>query len=354
MTNPMTDSQMYQTMHRQSDELRRILRDGWGTAAEAAKLIAGTKRVIVTGIGTSYHAALVGSWLLRAVGVDARAVLSFDLAFYPESFGIGPDDAVIVMAHTGVKTFSGVALDRARAAGATIISVGSLTAEHPGSQLILRTIEREKSAAYTASHTAAMTVLAQIAIELGTLRCAAGVADLKSALEALPDQIADVLARQDDILPISEPAVNRRIYAAGAGPNEATATELVIKAREAAYGHVDGLAIEQFLHGPLVAVNEGDLAVLIAVTGPAHRRVGEVGAVLNAIGADLWVVGQAVAGLSVPIFSLPETVEVISPILAVVPMQILSYQMAVQKGLNPDTFRRDNPVYKDAIGLIKL
>ena len=97
----------------------------------------------MVGIGTSYHAALAGSWLLRAAGYDARAVSSFDFATYPESFPIDGSDAVIVMAHTGVKSYSKLSLDRAVAAGATVVSVGSATAEHPGSSLILRTVDRE-------------------------------------------------------------------------------------------------------------------------------------------------------------------------------------------------------------------
>ena len=276
MPNPTTDSMMYQTMHRQPADVARILDEGWAPALEAAGMLANARRIFVTGIGTSYHASLVGGWLLRAAGADARAVSSFDLALYPDDIPIRADDAVIVMAHTGVKRFSGEAMARAAAAGATIISVGSQTAEHPGSQLILRTIERETSAAYTSSHTGAMTVLAQIATELGERNGAAATAPFRDALAALPDHIAGVLQREGEIDPISEKAVASHVYAAGAGPNEATAIELVIKAREAAYGHVDGLAIEQFLHGPMVAFNAGDLAVFVNVPGNASERVGQI------------------------------------------------------------------------------
>jgi len=108
MTAPTTDSAMYQTMHRQPDDLRRVLATGWEPARQAADLLAGAKRTVVTGIGTSDHAALVGSWLLRAAGADARAVLSSDFALYPESYPIAPGDAVVVMAHTGVKSLSAV------------------------------------------------------------------------------------------------------------------------------------------------------------------------------------------------------------------------------------------------------
>lgn len=355
VTVPTTDSFMYQTMHRQPEDLRRLMAEGWEPAREAAGLLAEAARIFVTGIGTSYHAALVGAWLLRAAGKDARAVLSFDLSRYPDSYPIEPGDAVIVMAHTGVKRFSAEALARANGAGATVLSVGGLTAEHPGSRLVLRTVEREQSAAYTASHLAAMTVLAQAATELGESTNAPGVAGFREALGRLPEQVADVLARPEEIAPVARAAAGSRVYAAGAGPNEATALELVIKAREAAYGWVDALAIEQFLHGPMVTVNAGDLVVLVNVPGRAAERVAEIAAVLQAIGARLWIAGRPVAGVSdAAVFALPDVPEVISPLPAVVPMQVLAFQMAVEKGINPDTFRRDDEIYKDAFGLLKL
>ncbi|HEV8674916.1 MAG TPA: SIS domain-containing protein [Methylomirabilota bacterium] len=355
MAAPTTDSAMYQTMHRQPADLRRLLDGGWDAARQAADRLAGAERVVVTGIGTSYHAALVGEWLLRAAGADARAVMSSDFALYPDAVGLRRGDAVVVMAHTGVKRFSGEAMAQAAAAGATVLSVGSLTAEHPGSQLVLRTVEREKSAAFTASHLAAMTVLAQVATELGERRQAAGTRGFRAALGGLPDQVAEVLAREGDVLPIAREAAGRRIYAAGAGPNAATALEAVIKVREAAQGGIDALALEQFLHGPIVSVNAGDVAVLVNVPGAAAARVGEIAAVLAAVGARLWLVGEAVAATpAATVFRLPALPEVLSPLLAVVPIQILAYHMAVVKGIDPDRFRRDDPTYAAAFGLLKL
>lgn len=355
-TIPTTDSFMHRAMHRQPDDVRSLLAHGWEPATAAADLLAGARRVFITGVGTSYHASLMGAWLLRAVGLDARAVLSADLALYPESYAIGADDAVIVMAHTGVKSVSAVALRHATAAGATVLSVGSLTAEHPGSTLVLRTIEREKSAAYTSSHLAAQFVLAQVAAVAGER--AGTETGLRAGLERLPDLIADVLARQDEVLPIARGAVGRRIYAAGAGPSEVAAIEAVIKVREAAYGWIDALALEQFLHGPAVAVNAGDLTILVNPPGAAEVRTGEIAAMLAAIGADVWLVGEGVESVpAATVFPLPgiaELPEVLSPLLTVVPLQILAYQMAADQGINPDTFRRDNPIYRDAIGLLKL
>ncbi|MGI9148964.1 MAG: SIS domain-containing protein, partial [Chloroflexota bacterium] len=197
MTAPTTDSAMYQTMHRQPSDLRGLLESGWGPAQEAAERVADARRVYSVGIGTSFHAAQVGAWLLRAAGSDARAVPSFDFALYAEAADLTSDDAVIVMAHSGVKTYSNASLGRAAAAGATRISIGSLTAVHGGSQQVLRTVERERSAAFTASHLAAMTVLAQIATVLGETRAVRAASDFRAALQRLPDQVAEVLARED-------------------------------------------------------------------------------------------------------------------------------------------------------------
>jgi len=347
---------MYQTMHRQPDDVRRLLATGWEAAEEAAQRLAAARRVFTVGIGTSYHAALVGAWLLRAAGSDSRAVSSFDFALYPESVVVEKDDAVIVMAHSGVKTYSTRSLERAAAVGATRISVGSLTAVHEGSQQVLRTVEREKSAAFTASHLAAMTVLAQVACRLARARGLPIEAVVEAALARLPDQLDDVLARSVDILPIAHEAATSRVYAIGAGPNEATALEAVIKVREAAQGWIDGLPAEQFLHGPLIAVNSGDVAVVVNVPGAAAERVAEITRVLSAIGARVWLIGGPVEGVAeeATVFPLDEIPELVSPLLAVVPVQILAYHMAVVKGINPDLFRRDDPKYAAALDLLKL
>lgn len=355
MSVPTTDSKMYQTMQRQPAEIQRLLGEGWEQAEQAAALLEPARRVFVVGIGTSLHAAMIGAWLLRAAGSDARAVPSFDFALYPESFPLANEDAVIVMAHTGVKTYSAVSMKRANDTGARVLSVGSLTAEHPGSELILRTVEREQSAAYTASHLAAMTVMAQVATVLGEGRGASGVDGFRAALERLPEEIASVLAREAEVQPVAEDALARQIYAIGAGPNEATALELVIKAREAAYVPIDALHAEQFLHGPMVAFNEGDLLIAVAVPGNAYERVAGICAVADAMGGKIWIVGSTAAATpGAIVFAVPELPETISPLLAVVPMQMLAYTMAALRGTHPDTFRRNDPRYKEAFGLLTL
>ncbi|MGH7911034.1 MAG: SIS domain-containing protein [Candidatus Dormibacteraceae bacterium] len=359
MTNtPPHETAMYRTMHGQPEQLRRLLEHGWEPVEEAASRLGGVRRLFLVGIGTSYHAALAGEWMLRSIGVDARAVSSPDFADYADAYPLRQDDGVVILAHSGVKTASSHALARALAQGASVVSVGSLTAEHPGSPLVLRTVERETSAAYTASHTAAMFVLAQLATRLAGTTAPAQAPVYQRALEGVPDQVADVLRREAEIEPVARASARRLIYAAGAGPSAVSALEVVIKVREAARAHIDGLPLEQFLHGPLVVVNKEDFGVLVNPPGanPAStRRTGEIAGVLTRIGTPLWIAGEPVAQApDATVFALPELPEPLSTIVSVVPMQILANQLATVLGADPDRFRREDPVYAEALGSLTL
>ncbi len=348
---------MYTTMHRQPADVRMLLAEGWEGAGEAAALLADAARVFVVGIGTSFHAAQIGAYLLRNAGADARAVDSHEFATYP--YSLRGNDAVIVMAHTGRKQYSGRAIELAKAAGVPCIGISGRDSEMRGDglALVLRTVARETSAAYTASHLGALTVLAQVATALGERRGTAAVQGWRDALAALPGQIEDVLRREGEIEPVARAmvAANPRIFCIGAGPNAPTATEASLKAREAAYVTIDGMSLEQFLHGPMVTVNPDDRIVAIAAAGLGMDRLGQVCNALRLIGTPIWVVGHAVEGVpDAPRFPLPDLPEPLSPLLAVVPVQLLAYYLAVAKGTNPDTFRRDDPHYLTAFSSLSL
>ena len=348
---------MYTTMHRQPADVRALLAEGWDGAGEAAGHLAGAARVFVVGIGTSFHAAQIGAFLLRTAGVDARAVDSYEFATYPYTLQAG--DAVIVMAHTGGKRYSVAAATMAAAAGVPCIGISGRESKmsDDGLTLVLRTVARETSAAYTASHLGALTVLAQIATTVGERQGATAVAGWRDALAMLPDHVEDVLRRDGEIEPVARGivAAHRRIFCIGAGPNAATATEASLKARETAYVTSDGMSLEQFLHGPMVTVNPDDQVVAIAVDGPGMERLAQIANALRLIGTPLWAVGQAIeTAPDAAHFPLPALPEPLSPLLAVVPVQLLAYYLALAKGTNPDTFRRDDPRYLTAFSSLSL
>ncbi len=341
-------------MHGQPEDLRKLLSEGWEQAQAAADLVTGSRRVLLVGTGTSLHAAMVGSWLFRAGGIDAIALSSFDFAMYPSQIGVQSTDAVVVLAHTGETGYSAIAMANAAASGATVLSVGGRTAQHAGPTLTLRTVPPEQAATYTASHLTAMTVLAQVAIELGFRTDVGPMDQLRDSLLQLPEMVQFVLSRQEEIATVAAMAAERRVYAIGAGPNEATALELVIKVREAAFAPIDGMSAEQFLHGPMVALNPDDLLVAVNPSGSSMERLSAIEGVALSVGAHVWHVGDAPAPTGAIPFALPEVPEILSPLVAVVPMQMLALEMAKVRGTNPDDFRWDDDRYKQAFARLSL
>ena len=249
-------SHMATTIRTQPDELRRLLGDP-DPARAAARQVAG-RRTWLVGIGTSWHAAHHGAWLLHEAGIDAFALHAADVAPYARRFDAA--DAVIVLSHTGHTGYTAQALEAAREAGAAVVHVTGI-----GAGGDVETVVPETSYAYTASHTGALMRLAQIAEALG-----AGLGDLA----AVPDVVARTL---DAPAPIVDPPA-RLLELIGAGPNAWTAQEGALKIREASYVATEGLSSEQFLHGPSVALDRQDTLVVLDGGGPGAARTAAIAA----------------------------------------------------------------------------
>src|SRR6266511_1740425 len=104
MPGPIVESHLYRTIQRQPADWRELLDRRDAALEEAARRLGRAARILLVGTGTSYHAAQLGSALLRAAGRDARAEHSHDVAHYP--FPVGAGDVVVVITHTGWKSKS--------------------------------------------------------------------------------------------------------------------------------------------------------------------------------------------------------------------------------------------------------
>jgi glucosamine--fructose-6-phosphate aminotransferase (isomerizing) len=331
----------YRAMQRQAEDIRRLHLDGWRQARQAADLLDGAERLILTGVGASYHAAMVSAWLFRAIGFDARAINAADLWRYPEQFPFRSTDAVIVISHAGIHPATKDTLNRARASGSTLLSVGSLSTEHEGSRLILRTVEREANANFTASHLAAMYVLAQVTQLLGERMRPSVVAPWRHDLDRLPGMIEATLHREDEVRQIASEMLDRRIFAVAAGPNEATTFELQLRLEESDLVSVEPIGLEQFLHGPLMRASEGDVAVLIRVGDRNSDRMDRLATLQSRLGMRLWVVGDAMAEMDpARQFVLPSISEALSPLLTLVPVQMLAHHLGASRNGGERPFNR--------------
>ena len=201
-----------------------------------------------------------------------------------------------------------------------------------------------------------MTVLAQVAAEAGARTNHGSAKALRAAVQRLPDDVEVALTTEDSLKPLAELSVERQSYVVGGGPSEVAALEAaleaVIKAREAAYVRVDGMPLEQFIHGPMVCLEPRDVVMLVNVPGGASGRNAEAAPLFTALESEFWVIGSAMDGYAS--IGVPETLEVLSPTLTMIPMQLWAWHMATIRGIDPDTFRKPDPRFEKGLAGIKL
>jgi glucosamine--fructose-6-phosphate aminotransferase (isomerizing) len=345
---------MHDTIYTQPGALRLVTRPNTAALEGAAERLRAMELVILCGIGTSWHAALVGELLLARVGGlghRVRTLHSFELAssWPPPPARTG----VIAVSHRGSKRFSQEALARAKSeGGVTIALTGKEAARLGDAQFTLVTVDQEKSVAHTAGYTAALALLAALASAVGQNDAFA------HALDPIPDQLALLLGQESWEDLAQRFGDRRRYWFVGGGPNTATAYEAALKMSEANYAIATGVNCEQFLHGTYAAMSPDDLLVLIAPPGPSRARCLDAARVAKAIGTPVLLLApeedRELAGLAAETIALPEVDELLSPILTIVPLQLLAYHLAVRRGVNPDIMRATEPPYAQANEHVKL
>jgi glutamine---fructose-6-phosphate transaminase (isomerizing) len=251
-------------------------------------------RVVLTGCGTSFHAAQTGG--------DAFQALELVLA--PRRA-----DALVVVSHEGETPLS---LEAARAFdGPRWLVTGA--PESPLAQIceevVVVTPEIERSWCHTVSYTCAVAALAALRGD---------------DISELPAQVADALA---DRAPASRHA---RWLIAGAGPDWPTAQEAALKLREGAFVAAEAHQTEQLLHGHLAAVDESVRCFVLEGRGRAAERARDAVAALTVLGCEVTLVPT------------------VHPVVDVVRFQLLTVDLAEARGLNPDHIRTDDERWKRA------
>jgi glucosamine--fructose-6-phosphate aminotransferase (isomerizing) len=346
---------MHDAIYAQPGALRLLARANAEPLAAAAARLAPMDRITLAGIGTSWHATLVGELLLARVarlGHRVRAFHSFELtASWPD---LDPKTGAIVVSHRGTKRYSLDALAKAKAGGGVAIVVtGQDSGDGLGiADVALRTVPQEASAAHTVSYTCAMALLAALAAEIG------GDEEVRQALEAIPDQLALLLGQEAWEQLAARFADRPRYYFVGGGPNTATAYEAALKMNEANHTTALGFNCEQFLHGPWVALDAADVVFVLGLPGPSYRRCLDVARLAREIGASVVALVREddgeLAPLAAETIAIPATDELLSPILTVVPLQLFTYHTALLRGANPDVMRADQPAHGRARAALSL
>src|SRR6266581_4338969 len=350
---------LYRSIHAQPRAVRELLAD-WDGPARAAERLADTGRVLLAGIGTSFHAALVGEYLLRLAGAEAWALRSFEFVNYPRP--LYADDGIIIVSHRGSKLQGSLAVQRAVKAGRPAVGITGKNSKMQGADVIIETVEQDPSSTHSISYVGAMVRLSQVAVRLGELTGNEKQAQrLKQGLAQLAALMEDILSRENEVRQIAQEAVaqSRRIYFVGAGPNAVTAPEGALKAKEAAYVTTEGFELEQAIHGPQVAFEQDDLLIPISVRGKAQARMADFLLAMSDIGSHIWLIGESptpeTAALfqhehwkRFPICDGVNLAEELTPLLTVLPLQLLADFLATARGTNADSFRKDQEAYDKA------
>ncbi|HXW18106.1 MAG TPA: SIS domain-containing protein [Candidatus Acidoferrales bacterium] len=353
---------LYDAIQAQPDLIEQVFGKQRAAIEEAAAASTGRKRFVFLGIGTSLNAANISErWMRFHSGgrAVARAEESFEFALSP--LALGAEDVAIVITHTGTTSKSVDALRTARQGGALTIAVtGQKSGDGiQGADFHLETCEQEVAFAYTKSYTTALAALAKYVLAiLGERNLLKDAAGADAALEKVPSLMRQALRTELKIREIAKQvAAKDRIVFFGSGTCWATANEAALKIKETSYIAAEGFETEEILHGPFSEIDSRAVMVTMLTGDPGDDRARTV---LRA-GGEL---GMLRVAITVPdanrdiaadhVIVLPATPPWLAPFVHLVPLQLLTYYIALARGFNPDSGRQDQEAHARAHKVYKL
>ncbi|HAF27986.1 MAG TPA: glutamine--fructose-6-phosphate transaminase (isomerizing) [Bacteroidales bacterium] len=309
------------------------------------KLVA-AKRIIIIGCGTSWHAGLVGEYLIEDLA-RIPVEVEYGSEFRYRNPIINEDDIVIAISQSGETADTLAAIKLAKQAGATVLGIcnvvgSSIPRETDGG--VYTHAGPEIGVASTKAFTAQVTVLAMIAMALGyekKLISKENLADLIKELYDIPAKIEKILTHNDHYLKISNlyKSVSNFLYL-GRGYLFPVALEGALKLKEISYIHAEGYPAAEMKHGPIALIDEKMPIVVIATKDKSYEKiVSNIQEVKARKGIVIAVVSEGdtvIKGMADHVMEVPETREELSALLTVIPLQLLSYHIAVLRSCNVD------------------
>ncbi|HRD07448.1 MAG TPA: glutamine--fructose-6-phosphate transaminase (isomerizing) [Saprospiraceae bacterium] len=304
------------------------------------------KRIIFVACGTSWHSALIAEYLIEEL---ARIPVEVEYAseFRYRNPILDEHDVVIAISQSGETADTLAALELAKEKGAFLYGIvnviGSSIARitHSGSYIHAGP---EIGVASTKAFTSQLSVLTLLALYLG--RHKGTISDsyfreLLFAFEAIPQKVEEVLNNKDKIKSIAEKIkdVSNALYL-GRGINFPVALEGALKLKEISYIHAEGYPAAEMKHGPIALIDTNMPVFVIATNMSAHEKIvsniQEVKARKGQVIAIVLEGDTKIREMADYVIEIPETEEPLSPLLSVIPLQLLSYYVAVLRGTDVD------------------
>ena len=302
--------------------------------------------MVITACGTSWHAALIGEYLFEDL---ARIPCEVEYAseFRYRNPVVGEDCLVIAISQSGETADTLAAVREAKRRGAVTIGlvnvVGSSIAREVQGGLYLRA-GPEIGVASTKAFNSQVAALAMVGLKLGRLR--GGVSLLSgrefiSALRALPGQIKQVLDRASELERLADrfAGMHNALYL-GRGVNFPVALEGALKLKEISYINAEGYPAAEMKHGPIALIDENMPVVFIAPRDRVHGKIASNVEEVKARGGKVIAIttegDDEIARRADAVFPIPATHDLLTPILASVPLQLIAYYVAVRRSCNVD------------------
>ncbi len=307
--------------------------------------IANSKRIIITACGTSWHAALVGEYMLEQfTGIPVE--VDYASEFRYRNPIIQPEDTLIFISQSGETADTLAALKEAKRRGALVLGicnvVGSSIARESEAGVYIHA-GPEIGVASTKAFTSQLTVLALITLLIARKKQMSLVdgQNVIKELDSLPGKIQKILELNNHIEKIANDFVSSRNFLyLGRGYNFPVALEGALKLKEISYIHAEGYPAAEMKHGPIALIDEEMPAIFIAPTDSVYEKVvsniEEVKARNGRIIAVASERDNKIDSLVDYTIKIPDTIRMLMPILTVIPLQLLAYHIAVKKGLNVD------------------
>ncbi len=304
------------------------------------------KRIIIIGCGTSWHAGLVGEYLFEEL---ARIPVEVEYAseFRYRNPIIFQDDIVIAISQSGETADTLAAIELAKQKGAIIMGICNVVgssiarATHAGSYTHAGP---EIGVASTKAFTAQVTVLTLMALHVARLKASISDSRYRQMLyemETIPAKVESLLASAHTIKEIATKykTAQNALYL-GRGITFPVALEGALKLKEISYIHAEGYPAAEMKHGPIALIDQDMPVVVIATKGANYEKVlsniQEVKARKGSIIAVVTEGDKDVKEIADHCIEIPQTDEFLSPLISVIPLQILSYDIAVMRNCNVD------------------
>lgn len=304
------------------------------------------KRIVIVSCGTSWHAGLIGKQLIEhfcRIPVEVAYASEFR---YSDPV-IGSEDVVMAISQSGETADTLAAIQLAKERGALIFGivngVGSSIARESDTGTYIH-VGPEIGVASTKAFTGQVVVLTMLALALGMAKGTVGQEEYEETIKELlviPDKIKKILEQNDKIqkLATTFTYAHNFLYL-GRGWNYPVALEGALKLKEISYIHAEGYPAAEMKHGPIALVDNEMPVVFIATHHKLYQKIiSNMQEVISRHGRIIAIVTEGdeqVKDMVSDVIEIPQTLACLAPLLSVIPLQLLSYHVAVVKGLDVD------------------